>query len=338
MFCYNSIEVFMLSKDYFLFFIIIIIFSFIGCDETIDEPTDNIYRFSDFEKAEINENSDFDIFDIIYGDTAQNPDNFDEIPIVQSTPLPSESSPAYLVVTRIDSILKNLKVTQYVHYCGHIMDEKKGIYKYDCSGFVGDFVLKVVLKNHYNNLDSATKKFHPDDLRPRAWGFYDYFRNILGDSFNVETKYWKVFTSIDSLQKGDIIVVRYSDKWRENKIKSGLTASTGHVMIAWSKAVRESENKVKILITDCSASGHYKDTRPVDNKDYPSDYHPLNSSGIGSGWMWFGISTIGDRRPYKYQWRSSTGKEYTLYSLNPEDTTHGRIHGIILARPIGEIK
>ena len=50
--------------------------------------------------------------------------------------------------------------------------------------------------------------------------------------------------------------------------------------------------------------------------------------------MWFGISTLGDYRPYKYQWRSSDGKFYNLYSLHPNDTKYGRLEGIVIARPI----
>jgi hypothetical protein len=108
-------------------------------------------------------------------------------------------------------------------------------------------------------------------------------------------------------------------------------------MVAWSDAQWEDDHTIKIKITDCSGSGHYNDTRPVDNTDYPSDYHPENSSGIGSGWMWYGISTNGHNRPYKYQWRSSSGKEYTLQSLKPNDSKYGRLEGIIMARPIGNI-
>ena len=244
------------------------------------------------------------------------------------------------MVDRIKDILSNLVETQYVHFSGRVMDEAKGIYKYDCSGFVGDFVIKQTMPNHYNDLLAANNTLHPSDSRPRAWLFYDYFRESSVIRKVAENSYWKVFTSIDSVKKGDIIVSRYSDEWRASRIAAEKSASTGHVMVAWSKAYNTDDNKVMIKITDCAMSGHHDDTRTILVKEelfwFISTTHEENISGIGTGWMWFGISTLGDRRPYKYQWRSESAHYYNLQSLESDDY-FGRLKGIIMARPIGQL-
>ncbi len=325
-------------------FLIAIVFLASACDKDNNksvvgpEDEDSGNRLTSYEIEHINNTSDFETFDYDPDDHIPETQHFDEIPLLAASTVPDPNSASYIMVGRIDYILHNMKETQYVHYCGHVMNEDKGIYKYDCSGFVGDFVLKQVLPAHYDDLMEASKRLHPGDNRPRAWAFYDYFRELLGDDDSVETTYWKVFKSIDEVRKGDIVVVRYDDEWRQERIDADKSASTGHVMVAWSDAIQAGDNKIKIKITDCSGSGHYNDTRPVDENNYPSYYHPVNSSGIGSGWMWYGISTLGDRRPYKYQWSSSTGKEYTLRSLKPNDSKYGRLEGIIMARPIGPIQ
>lgn len=107
--------------------------------------------------------------------------------------------------------------------------------------------------------------------------------------------------------------------------------STGHVMIAWSIAYRSTgynatENDFDIKILDSSHSGHYWDTR--NEPDSPS----IDGSGIGVGWMRYGVSTHLSKRPYKYKWKLSSSSYYNLYNNNYN--SHDKLKGIIIARPI----
>lgn len=243
-------------------------------------------------------------------------------------------------IARAQSILDNLNETKYVHSDHIVLDEENGIYKYDCSGFVCEFILKECLKNHYDDLVAKIDTFHSADTRPRAWTFYDYFRSILGSDYDADSsnthvnqnQYWKVFTSIDSLKKGDIIVARYHDDWRAKyKKEEKESPSTGHVMISWSIAYQSTgnnaaENDYDIKILDSSLSGHYWDTRNEPHS--PS----IDGSGIGVGWMRYGISTHLSKRPYKYKWKLSSSSYYNLY--NNSYNSHDKLKGIIFARPI----
>ncbi|MBU4445728.1 hypothetical protein KJ656_11705, partial [bacterium] len=102
-------------------------------------------------------------------------------------------------IARAQSILDNLNETKYVHSDHMELDEENGIYKYDCSGFVCEFILKECLKNHYDDLVAKIDTFHSADTRPRAWTFYDYFRSILGSDYDADSsnthvnqnQYWK---------------------------------------------------------------------------------------------------------------------------------------------------
>ena len=318
----------------------LIIFLTTGCNDddpaSPEDPSGGITLSQD-EIDTIHEDSDFDFFEFDEEDyTVLDPTT---PPVLMEAPAPTTASAK--MVERIYEILDNLVETQYVHNSGRVMDEANGIYKYDCSGFVGDFVIKQTMPNHYNDLIAANSAFHSSDSRPRAWLFYDYFRDILGDKEVAENSYWKVFTSIDSVKQGDIIVARYSDEWRAARKAEGKSASTGHVMVAWSPAYPvDGGKKALVLITDCAMSGHHNDTRTILVKEELfwgiSTTHEKNISGIGKGWMWFGISTLGDRRPYKYQWKSSTAHYYNLSSLESSEK-YGRLKGIIMARPIGNL-
>jgi hypothetical protein len=198
------------------------------------------------------------------------------------------------------------------------------------------------LPNHSSDLFSWKNKLHEADSSVRAWTFYDYFRDyILGDSNSVATnRYWKVFTSVDSLKKGDFIIVRYDDKWRKEWKDSGHTASTGHVMIAWDVSKVNSNDDVHIQVYDCSSSGHTKsaDTRYCNRKPVAEINKDSEvSSGIGFGWMIYKISKKGDRRPFAYKWSLNSTYWYNLRSgdeINEHGIKYDRIKGIIFARPI----
>ncbi len=271
---------------------------------------------------------------------------------------PAEGTAARMFYDRLVYIMGNLRETEYVHHRQRIMKEDEGIYKYDCSGFAGDFILKQVLPQHYEDLARNAKRFHSgkDDEHPRAWGFYDYFNEILSGRDESGNAYWYVFKSIEKIQPGDIIVVKYDEKWQASMIEKCKSASTGHVMIAWSPPVRTSKEEFSICVVDSASSGHGKDTRRAGHRKCkdsgflscrccPEDI----ITGIGKGKMWYGVNRE-DNRPVYYRWRNSDGCKYTLTGMKTDcDGNDGfcctrnckyprkyyeRLQGIIMARPL----
>jgi len=244
---------------------------------------------------------------------------------------------------RVSYIMGNLRETGYVHFQDKIMDENNGIYKYDCSGFVGDFVLKPALPDHYEDLVKNVKKFNRDD-RPRARGFYDYFNQILSKKTENRNDYWYVFTSIEEIRPGDIIVAKYDEQWRKSMIRNCKRADTGHIMVAWDYPVR-SGKEYSLYVVDSSGSGHSDDTRKSSYDIVP------NTSGIGKGMMWYGVNQR-EGRPVYYRWSSSRGCRYTLSDMKTNcdgeekdlccvgrdcDRPHSyyqRLEGIIMVRPV----
>lgn len=254
----------------------------------------------------------------------------------------SENSPRAAVIHRGDYIWQTITRTKYVHFNHRVIDSVNGIYKYDCSGFAHAIILGGIPTDHAKDLSDWKTRLHPGDSAVRAWTFYDYFRDhILQNSTMAQNEHWKVFESVDSLKKGDFILVRYDDTWRhEWHDDSGHSASTGHVMIAWDVRRVTTSDEVELQVYDCSSSGHtkskdtrYCNTMPVAEINEDSGVQ----SGIGFGWMKYKISENGHRRPYAYRW--STNSRY-WYNLREGDQIDGpgikydRIKGIIFARPI----
>lgn len=252
------------------------------------------------------------------------PDNTVFTPPVLTDPALTVGSAPHTLVTRAQFIFSNMTYTKYEHYGKREMNDQTGRYVYDCSGFVGDFVIKQVLPKHYENLKNNALKFHPD-IRPRAWGFYDYFNHIYQHDPN--NKYWHVFTNPWDLQKGDIIVVKYDESWRNKRISEGKHTSTGHVMLAWGHPVQDDilpyEFTIKVL--DSAGSGHYNDTR-----DEPGSASK-DGSGIGHGWMKYkcDLNPI-NPKAIEYRWKLSTA---WYERWDGGSSSHKRLEGIIFARP-----
>ncbi len=134
------------------------------------------------------------------------------------------------------------------------------------------------------------------------------------------------------------------------------SASTGHVMIAWSPPVITSKKEYAVYVTDSASSGHGRDTRRAGHrkcedagflscKCCPEDV----INGIGKGRMWYGVNPK-DKRPVYYRWSHSGGCKYTLTDMKANcDGKDGlccsknckyplkyyeRLQGIIMARPL----
>ena len=258
-------------------------------------------------------------------------DNYGNISLTKANATPHEK-----LVERLTYIFNNLESTKYVHSADSVMNEYSGIYNYDCSGFVCEFAIKKCLPNQYQDLYA-----HKVSSRPLAKDFYQFFRDtILGTSYdgNIistctnQDQYWKVFTDVDSLRKGDLIIVKYSEDWC---VAEGNT-STGHVMVAWSSAIQDESNPDDYIIKiyDSSSSGHSNDSRD----GFPSA--SIDGSGVGIGYMVFKASSLASHRPIQYLWNMSSSMYYRSYSTyynasDPaEERSHDRLEGIIFARPI----
>ncbi len=313
-----------------MFALVFVGMTFSGCGHTIDKKVlmDNVST-SDYE---------------ILGEE-RGTDSDDSLPqeAVMGGRRPAEGTAARMFYDRLVYIMGNLRETEYVHHRQRSMKEDEGIYKYDCSGFAGDFILKQALPQHYEDLARNAKRFHSgkDDEHPRAWGFYDYFNEILADKDENGNAYWHVFKSIEKIQPGDIIVVKYDKKWQDSMIDKCGSASTGHVMIAWSPPVRASKEEFSIYVADSASSGHGKDTRRGQD-------NVAGNTGIGKGKMWYGVNPK-DNRPVYYRWHHSDGCKYTLTNMKTNcngndglcctkkckypNKYYERLQGIIMARP-----
>ena len=266
--------------------------------------------------------------------------------VVPNTNPISGDFPRAKFVNRCNFVWNNMTRTKYVHNNHKVIDDSKGIYKFDCSGFVGQIVLKKVLPEHYADLDKQVKDIVNIDggymhvIRPLAATFYDYFRDVIlvdPDKIVAENNYWKVFTSIDSLQRGDLIIVRYDDDWRQRTNN----ATTGHVMIAWKIGKVNSDNVVSIQVMDATSSAHTTsaDTRTMNSPPVAEKIKvngKYKNSGIGFGTMKYLISTNNHRRPYAYKWSLNSKYWYNLVSgdniSEPDKDRYDRIKGIIFAR------
>ncbi|PQJ79717.1 hypothetical protein [Polaribacter porphyrae] len=245
---------------------------------------------------------------------------------------------------RAIEVWENMKTTKYALSKDHVIDEKNGIYKYDGPGFVAEILLKKVLPEHYQDLLNNKKTIKKANgkkwniKRPTVPTFYDYFRNdILKDpkKISVSNKYWKVFTSIDSLQKGDLIIARYHDKWRKEQDNN----STGLIWVAWNVEQGKKSNQFKVQVLSSSSIGHTKSIDTRYNFDTPvAEERKGKPSGIGFGKMVFKVGKNERKRPYAYTW-SLTGKRW--YNLVYGDKIkekngkkYDKLKGIIFARPI----
>lgn len=318
----------MTKRLFFPSFLFIVLSSMISCNkENSIEPLTDTELHSDYELID----DETDSILVGYGEVVPN-----------ISPI-SGDSPHAKFVNRCIFVWINMNWTKYVHNKDKVIDDATGVYKFDCSGFVGQIILDKVLSNHYTDLDNHVKNIDGIDgeqmnvVRPLAATFYDYFRDeilVNPDSIVAENNYWKVFTSIDSLKRGDLIVVRYNDSWRQ----ATKNKTTGHVMVAWDIGDVNGNNVVEIQVMDATSSAHTEtaDTRTMNS---PPVAEELNGkkSGIGFGRMKYLISTNGHRRPYAYKWSLNSSYWYNLFSgdniVEPDSDKYDRIKGIIFARP-----
>jgi hypothetical protein len=158
-------------------------------------------------------------------------------------------------------ILNGIKLTEYRHKTD--IDETKGAYYCDCSGFVGYVLNRTVAK------DDPKGPFGNGKKRPLAM---DYEKGFAAAPSKADGngRWQKVVRVIDA-RPGDVIA------WRHEKPKPG---NTGHVVIVDQAPVVEKDGLVRVEIIDST-------TLPS------SDLAGKGKSGIGRRTMWFTVDEKG---------------------------------------------
>lgn len=259
--------------------------------------------------------------------------------------LPADGTIAKKVYDRVNYILGNIKETKYVHSDKSCIDEGEGRYEYDCSGFLGIYVLNNVSEEYCNQLNRSTRKGivnksrpcvvktncsvvkNSYTSRPLAEDFYYYFKEIKN---NIDNEYFTVVTDFRNVKVGDIIAVKYASNWQKDK-KSYCSfyeghdknPSTGHVMIAMSEPV-----KSKMNCTDCCKDKKYTESRCTQHDEYyitvadsagsghRKDTRGDGQSGIGKGTMYFGINNAGES--IYYRWSDWNSYKYQTYDCDKD--------------------
>jgi hypothetical protein len=163
------------------------------------------------------------------------------------------------------------RCTSYDHKTN--VDEAKGIYDFDCSGFI-DYVLSRVRPQALIIIP------HQEHIRPLADDFYCYFTNR--SSTPNDARWSRIERPIDLLT-GDLIAWLQFPQSLDQQY-------TGHVMMVRSvpslNPMRFDE--VLIPVIDSTVSPHANDTRPE------------GSTGLGTGTI--GINVNGAGYPLGFYW------------------------------------
>jgi hypothetical protein len=164
-------------------------------------------------------------------------------------------------------ILGSIKTTEYRHKTD--IDEKKGAYYCDCSGFVG-YVL-----NRSVTGDGRKGPLANGKSRPLAMDYEKFFAG-LPPKANGDGR-WQHIERIVDARPGDVIA------WRHEVPKPG---NTGHVVIVDQSPVIEKDGLVRVGVVDSTTLPSADITREK------------GKSGIGRRTMWFTVDK--DGRPHGY--------------------------------------
>jgi hypothetical protein len=180
------------------------------------------------------------------------------------------SLPAQMAA-QAELIVNNVKQTGYQHT--EKVDVDRDIYDCDCNGFVS-IVMERSAPDHY-----AMVPKEANQLRPRAFEYYDFFSNLTPQS----TGGWHRIDFLKDARRGDIIA------WRFAQIVKG--HDTGHVLMAAETPVADATGIYKLRVYDSAAQAHFEDTRGSGAGQFPG--------GVGSGFINFKVDDQG--RPTAFQ-------------------------------------
>jgi hypothetical protein len=159
-------------------------------------------------------------------------------------------------------ILNGIEQTKYIHVTQ--MDEEKGIYLCDCSGFCGYVLSRTVSKENPKDLLGDGKG------RPRARDFELTFA-AAPTKPDRESRWQRIERVLDA-RPGDILA------WRHEVDRPN---NSGHVVIIAEKPVVEESGLVRVVMIDSTTKPQVDDTRPA------------GTSGIGKGTMWLKVDEHG---------------------------------------------
>ncbi len=189
------------------------------------------------------------------------------------------------IAARAESIVNTLIQTDYQH--NDNIDVAAGIYDCDCNGFVG-FVLAAEAPAQY-----ALIQPEPDQARPRAFVYFDYFASLTADS----TGGWQRIDVLTDAQRGDIMA------WRYPTIE--VDENTGHVVIiADAPTLDHSGAFFVVRVYDSAAEAHFDDTR-----EPGGTISPTGGTGVGSGFL--NLKVDGEGRPIAYLFAPPATAEYS---------------------------
>ena len=184
---------------------------------------------------------------------------------LQARDLPKGDGPANSTTRNVHEeamrILNSIQLTEYRHDTD--IDEKKGAYYCDCSGFVGYVLGRTVAK------EDGKGPFHDGRKRPLAMDYEKGFAKAPEKPNG--TGGWQQIVRVADARPGDVIA------WRHEVPKPG---NTGHVVIVDQAPVVEKDGLVRVAIIDST-------TLPS------SDLAGKGKSGIGRRTMWFTVDQDG---------------------------------------------
>ncbi|HEY3319486.1 MAG TPA: hypothetical protein VGP72_03310 [Planctomycetota bacterium] len=183
-------------------------------------------------------------------------------------------APGDALLAEARRIVAQARTTEYQHATK--VDEPNGVYKLDCSAFVG-LALKHAAPEALAQVPHTFGK-----KRPLAADFYECFT---GDGKADRPRWTQVQTVADALP-GDILC------WRRANVIAG--EDTGHVMIVDSVPERVRDGLFKVRIIDSTKGAHGDDTRRT------------GESGVGRGSIW--VSADAQGQPQGYCWSSPERK------------------------------
>jgi hypothetical protein len=201
--------------------------------------------------------------------------------VARDTPTQTSDGPANAATKSVhdeaERILGTIQLTAYKHDTD--IDEKKGQFYCDCSGFVGYVLNRTVSK------DGKKGPFGNGRRRPLA---ADYERGFeKAPQRPTSGARWQQIARVCDARPGDVIA------WRHEVPKPG---NTGHVVIVDKKPVVEKDGLVRMDIIDSTT---------LPSADITGD---KGKTGIGRRTMWFKVDSDGRAVAYVRGKRTATPK------------------------------
>ena len=201
-----------------------------------------------------------------------------------------------VLLNEAEHILSTVKSSNYRH-AAHV-DENRGVYDFDCSGFV-NYVLQQTLPD-----DLAAIKFLANPFgRARAQDYYYYFAGL--GSGNVGGG-WRGIARPSDLLPGSVIA------WL--KSPNSDSDDTGHIMIVRTNPVADLKhsNEILVAVIDSTRSPHAQDSRVN------------GTTGIGTGIISLVVNTTGNAIGFRWRDGESKVTEYTKITFAQPESTADR--------------